>query len=111
MGEATTFPRRTNQMFGIYNNHVDPGRISRFLYNNHYYCKFRFPEVKAVQKASFSMETPSPTLPEPPVVADFDALTRAARQERCLCENTLLAYQRAWRRLSGVVRERQNSTR
>ena len=45
------------------------------------------------------METPSPTLPEPPVVADFDALTRAARQERCLSENTLLAYQRAWRRL------------
>ena len=45
------------------------------------------------------MENPSPTLPEPPVVADFDALTRAARQERCLSENTLLAYQRAWRRL------------
>ena len=27
------------------------------------------------------MENPSPTLPEAPVVADFDALTRAARQE------------------------------
>ncbi len=45
------------------------------------------------------METPSLTQPEPSVVADFDALTRAARQERCLSENTLLAYQRAWRRL------------
>ena len=45
------------------------------------------------------MEIPSPTLPEAPVAADFDALTRAARQERCLSENTLLAYQRAWRRL------------
>ena len=41
------------------------------------------------------METPSPTLPEAPVVADFDALTRAARQERCLSENTMMAYQRA----------------
>ena len=39
------------------------------------------------------MEPSSPTLPEPLVVADFDALTRAARQERCLSENTLLAYQ------------------
>ena len=28
------------------------------------------------------MESPSLTLPEPPIVADFDALTRAARQER-----------------------------
>ena len=45
------------------------------------------------------MELPSPLSPEPLVVADFDALTRAARQERCLSENTLLAYQRAWRRL------------
>ena len=45
------------------------------------------------------METPSPTLPVPPVAADLDALARAARQERCLSENTLLAYQRAWRRL------------
>ena len=45
------------------------------------------------------MEKPSPTLPESTVVADFGALTRAARQERCLSENTLLAYQRAWRRL------------
>ena len=40
------------------------------------------------------METPSPTLPEAPVVADFDALTRAARQERCLSENTLLGVPR-----------------
>ena len=45
------------------------------------------------------MEIPSPPLLEASVVADFDALTRAARQERCLSENTLLAYQRAWRRL------------
>ena len=45
------------------------------------------------------MENPSPTLPASLVVADFDALTRSARQERCLSENTLLAYQRAWRRL------------
>ena len=45
------------------------------------------------------MEAPFLTLPEARVVADFDALTRAARQERCLSENTLLAYQRAWRRL------------
>ena len=45
------------------------------------------------------METFSPTSAEEPVVADFDALTRAARQERCLSENTILAYQWAWRRL------------
>ena len=45
------------------------------------------------------MESTSPTLPEQKKTADFDALTRAARQERCLSENTLLAYQRAWRRL------------
>ena len=45
------------------------------------------------------MEDPTPTPTHVPVVADFDALTQAARQERCLSENTLLAYQRAWRRL------------
>ena len=45
------------------------------------------------------MELPSPNLPEAAAAADFDALTRAAREERCLSENTLLAYQRAWRRL------------
>lgn len=32
-------------------------------------------------------------------MADFNDLVRAARQGRCLSENTLLAYQRAWRRL------------
>ncbi len=31
--------------------------------------------------------------------ANFDELVRAARSERLLSENTLLAYQRAWRRL------------
>ena len=34
-----------------------------------------------------------------PVAANFDELVRAARSERLLSENTLLAYQRAWRRL------------
>ncbi len=45
------------------------------------------------------MESPSPTPPEQRKTADFDALVRAARSERLLSENTLLAYQRAWRRL------------
>ena len=45
------------------------------------------------------MENPSPTLPERKKTADFGALVRAARSERLLSENTLLAYQRAWRRL------------
>ncbi len=34
-----------------------------------------------------------------PRTANFDELVRAARSERLLSENTLLAYQRAWRRL------------
>jgi integrase/recombinase XerD len=37
--------------------------------------------------------------PAPPPAADFDDLLQAARRERCLSENTLLAYTRAWRRL------------
>lgn len=45
------------------------------------------------------MEDPSSTLLKSQKTADFDALVRAARSERLLSENTLLAYQRAWRRL------------
>ena len=45
------------------------------------------------------MEHPASTLPEKKITADFDMLARAARLERLLSENTLLAYQRAWRRL------------
>ena len=42
--------------------------------------------------------SPSSSGVKPPA-ADFDELVRAARSERLLSENTLLAYQRAWRRL------------
>ena len=45
------------------------------------------------------METPSPTLPEPAKASNFEDLVHAARSERGLSENTLLAYQRAWHRL------------
>ena len=42
---------------------------------------------------------PSPALPTERKTADFDDLVRAARDERKLSANTLLAYQRAWQRL------------
>ncbi len=53
------------------------------------------------------MENPSPTLPEPPVVADFDALVRAARQERCLSENTLSGVPTGVAAAPGVERSLQ----
>ena len=45
------------------------------------------------------METPTPTPPTERKSPDFDDLVRAARDERKLSDNTLLAYQRAWQRL------------
>lgn len=45
------------------------------------------------------MENPSPTLPEHRKTAKIEDLVDAARTERGLSENTLLAYQRAWQRL------------
>ena len=45
------------------------------------------------------MENPASASGVKASTANFDELARAARSERLLSENTLLAYQRAWRRL------------